>query len=284
MKTDEIWSPVGSGGTRRGAASEGPTGTDADYLAPVEFTEDALATKYGDVYAIDSRYVEQWGKWLIYCGDCWRADQTLQSFSRARGLCRHAAKAMNDFGESRALSAARTAAAVERMARSDRRMAALPSQWDADPWVLNTPGGIVDLRTGRISEHDDLGMHYSTKLAGVIPDQKRSIATWLQFLNRVTKGDNELQSYLQRVAGYTLTGDTREHALFFLYGTGGNGKGVFIRAITGCLGDYRDIHVVIGRPPPDRGGRLARCSPRHKHRDRRRAEVGRVKDQSHDRR
>ena len=49
---------------------------------------------------------------------------------------------------------------------------------------------------------------------------------WLKFLERVTNGEPELQSFLQRIIGYSITGSTREHALFFLYGTGANGKKV----------------------------------------------------------
>ena len=60
----------------------------------------------------------------------------------------------------------------------------------------------------------------------------------MEFLNRVTDGDIELQRYLQRVVGYSLTGCTREHSLFFLYGTGANGKSVLINTISGLMGDY----------------------------------------------
>ena len=61
---------------------------------------------------------------------------------------------------------------------------------------------------------------------------------WNAFLNRVTGGDADLIAFLQRVVGYALTGVTREHALFFLYGTGANGKSTFLNAITGAMGDY----------------------------------------------
>ena len=43
---------------------------------------------------------------------------------------------------------------------------------------------------------------------------------------------------MARVVGYWLTGHTREHALFFLYGTGANGKSVFVSTIAGMMGDY----------------------------------------------
>ena len=61
---------------------------------------------------------------------------------------------------------------------------------------------------------------------------------WIRFLNEITGGDPELKKYLQRVVGYLLTGDTREHALFFLCGSGANGKSTFVNVIAYVLGDY----------------------------------------------
>jgi putative DNA primase/helicase len=65
--------------------------------------------------------------------------------------------------------------------------------------------------------------------------------TWLQFLHDSTAGDNELIAFMQRMAGYSLTGDVREHALFFVYGTGGNGKGTFLNTLAWILGDYAKV-------------------------------------------
>jgi putative DNA primase/helicase len=64
------------------------------------------------------------------------------------------------------------------------------------------------------------------------------IPLWLEFLDRVTDKDKELQAYLQRVSGYCLTGVTTEHAMFFLYGTGANGKSIFVNTLRAILGDY----------------------------------------------
>src|SRR5215831_2607723 len=76
-----------------------------------------------------------------------------------------------------------------------------------------------------------------TRITAVAPS-KDACPLWHAFLDRVTGGDRALQQYLQRVCGYALTGSTREHALFFLWGTGANGKGTFINAITGILADF----------------------------------------------
>jgi putative DNA primase/helicase len=64
------------------------------------------------------------------------------------------------------------------------------------------------------------------------------IPLWTKFLDTVTAHDQELQIYLQRVAGYCMTGVTTEHVLFFLYGTGANGKSVFLNTLRGIWGDY----------------------------------------------
>ena len=61
---------------------------------------------------------------------------------------------------------------------------------------------------------------------------------WNQFLDRITGGNADLILFLRRMAGYSLTGSTQEHALFFLYGTGANGKSTFLNAITAAAGDY----------------------------------------------
>jgi putative DNA primase/helicase len=95
----------------------------------------------------------------------------------------------------------------------------------------------TDLRTGisRESRPDD----YCMKVAGTwAADPGTPSPRWIEFLNTAMGGDTALVSYLQRVCGYCLTGSIAEHALFFLYGTGANGKSVFINTLRGIFGDY----------------------------------------------
>jgi len=125
---------------------------------------------------------------------------------------------------------------VADLAKGHEDIAVTSEQWDADPWMMNTPGGIVDLRTGdlRPTKPDD----YCTKSAAVAPDFKMDCPIWTKFLADITAGDEGLQSFLQRMAGYCLTGDTSEHVLFFLYGTGANGKSVFVKTLQDISNDY----------------------------------------------
>jgi P4 family phage/plasmid primase-like protien len=166
---------------------------------------------------------------------CWDFDTTLRIFDMARTICRVASAAAPEKIAS-TIASAKTVAAVVSLTRSDRRHAATVDQWDSDPWLLNTPAGIVDLRTGKTMPHER--DKHMTKITAVAP--AGDCPLWRRFLNEIT-GDTELQAFLQRIAGYSLTGITREHALFFAYGTGGNGKGVFLNTLTAILGSYAAI-------------------------------------------
>jgi P4 family phage/plasmid primase-like protien len=77
-----------------------------------------------------------------------------------------------------------------------------------------------------------------TKITAVARDAACPTSKWDAFLDRITGGDSDLIGFLKRMAGYALTGSTQEHALFFLHGTGANGKSTFIYAITAVAGDY----------------------------------------------
>jgi putative DNA primase/helicase len=199
-----------------------------------EYSDDSLALKFTEKYGDTLRYTAQWGHWSQWTGSVWKQDETLAIFNLARKICREASATCVDARVAGRISSAMTVAAVERLARADRSHSAVSDQWDADPWMLNTPGGIVDLRTGKLLPSDRLA--YCTKQTAVQPGGDCSL--WLDFLHRITNHNRELQDFMQRMVGYALTGITREHALFFLYGTGANGKSVFLNTISGLMGGY----------------------------------------------
>jgi putative DNA primase/helicase len=180
-----------------------------------------------------------------------------------RHVCRLVSTKCLDKNLQRKIASASTVAAVERLARSDRQDAATVDQWDSDPWMLNTLGGTIDLSTGELrpSQRED----YCTKVTAAAPGD--ACPLWMAFLSRVTDGNVELQCYLQRICGYLLTGSTREQVWFFLYGTGANGKSVFINTIAGVMGDYArpapiDFHRDDVRSTSNRSGWFARSAAR----------------------
>jgi putative DNA primase/helicase len=201
---------------------------------PPTFSDEALALRFAERHAGDLRYVAGWGKWVQWTGTHWRFDDTKLAFDLARRVCRAAAAECNNPKQASAIASAKTVAAVERLALADRRIAATVDQWDAEPWLLNSPDGAIDLRTGDVRPHNPLD--YATKITAVGP--RGDCPRFLAFLERITGGDRELIAYLQRVLGYSLTGLTREHALFFCHGTGANGKSVLLSTVAGILGDY----------------------------------------------
>jgi putative DNA primase/helicase len=214
-----------------------PGSTSRSGAAPVEYSDDALAQVFTERYGDDLRYTAEWGRWSIWNGHAWETDKTRQVADMARDCCRNVSESCQDVKLGRHVASARTIAAVERLAQADRQHAAEAKTWDADPWILNTAGGVVDLKTGamRPARRED----YCTKTTAVACGG--DCPRWLAFLARITNADQSLESYLQRMCGYILTGVTQEEAMFFAWGTGANGKSKFLQAISGVLGDYARV-------------------------------------------
>lgn len=215
-----------------------PSGSGSPFAqdAPL-FSDEALALAYATSHADAVRYVFPWGKWMTWQDTHWSADATLAAYDRVRAICRLAAKDADFYGKptaAKGLASAKTVAGVERLARSDRRMAATVHQWDAEPWHLNTPNGILDLRSRQMLSHDPSAYH--TKITAVAPSG--TCPQFMQFLDTITASEDELQLFIQRVFGYSLTGLTTEHALFFGYGTGANGKSVLFNTLSAIVGSY----------------------------------------------
>ena len=216
------------------AVERAASGEAEEPARPPEYSDDALALRFTALYRDRLRYVAAWGQWLIREPAVWRHDQTTHAFDLVRKVCRQAAAECENKRVASAIASARTMAAVEKLAKADRRHAATAEQWDADPWAFNTPGGVVDLRTGHVRDHrPDDGF---TKIAAVAPGG--DCPRWMDFLRQVASGDDEMVRYLQRFIGYSLTGIIREHAFAFLWGPGGNGKSVLLGTVARILGDY----------------------------------------------
>ncbi len=208
---------------------------------PAAYSDDALALRFTARHADDLRFVNTWGRWLIWNRQRWAIDETQRALDLARDIGREAsAEIISDKGSARlaaSVASAKTVTAIERLARADRRHASITEDWDADPWLLNTPGGTVDLQTGQTRAHARTDR--ITKITAVAPGGECPV--WLAFLDRVFAGEKTLIAFARRMLGYSLTGSVRDHALFFLYGTGGNGKGVFLNTWAAILGDYAKV-------------------------------------------
>ncbi len=198
-------------------------------------TEDSAAIRFRELYCTSLRYCHDTGAWFEWDGSAWRQNRTQLAFQWARELARDLSE--NEPAKMRyTLSKTSFASGVERFARADPVFAVTSDAWDRDPWLLGTPGGTVDLRTGHLrpaDQADDI-----TKLTAVAPLADAECPLWLTFLDQAAGSDGELIRFLQQWCGYALTGITREHALVFVYGPGGNGKSVFLNVLTAILAAY----------------------------------------------
>lgn len=245
-------------------ADAAPEDGDVEKADGFDLSHDALALDLGlRSWDHNARYVATWSRWAFWAGTHWAKDDALDCMTRSRAYLRKRAVELETWaerkaeailaeegddkkaekvrawakGEGRTLRSKVTVAAVEAMAQSNPRSAARAVDFDADLMILGTPGGTVDLRTGdvRPGRREDM----LTKLAAVAPAPPGTIAPlWLAFLDDVFAGDQEVIAFMQRAAGYALTGLTTEHKLLFLYGTGRNGKSVFLDTLQWLLADY----------------------------------------------
>ena len=197
-------------------------------------TEDSAAKHFVELHGDKIRYCHSQGKWFHWNGFYWGINDTSLAFHFARELARQLAENEDDRRRYK-IEATSFAGGVERFAKADPKVAVTMKYWNSDPWLLGTPGGTVDLRSGLVrpaSPEDGI-----TKVTSVTPDTS-GCPRWLRFLAETTGNDGELIRFLQQWCGYSLTGITREHALVFVYGPGGNGKSVFLNTATTILKDY----------------------------------------------
>lgn len=204
-------------------------------------TEEDIIQAFTEQYASALKYDHTIGKWFNYTGCYWKQENTKLASDYARSV----SVAMVSGGKPstvRAIKSVRTWEAIERGARTVRDFAIENDVWDADPMVLGTPSGTIDLKTGRsiLNRPDD----FISKVTAVSPVDLESFAAesdcpqWLEFLNTALNGDHGAIRFLQQWGGYCLTGETKEQSLVFVYGPGGAGKGTAINTIGDILGDY----------------------------------------------
>lgn len=203
--------------------------------ASVQITEDSLAVIFANEFQDRARFDHHTGKWYVWDGGRWRRNEVFLALDWCRGLCRKFGTLDQTLAKS--LGKASAIGGVERLARVDQRLAVTSEIFDQDPWLLGTPGGTVDLRDGSLRRPDQ--GDFITKQAAVTPADDDAVPDlWLDFLADSTKDDPSLVDFLQAACGYCLTGMTNEHALFFSYGKGGNGKSVFMNTIRGIMAEY----------------------------------------------
>lgn len=113
----------------------------------------------------------------------------------------------------------------------------MSDDFDRQPYLLNCQNGTLDLNTLEFREHRAADM--LSRVAAVSYDPTATAPRWERFIDEVTDGDRETARYIQKAAGYALTGSTRHECLFILFGaTSRNGKSTLLETIAAMMGDY----------------------------------------------
>jgi putative DNA primase/helicase len=225
-------------------AGAGDAVEDADNL-----TEMGNCDRLLRAHANDIRFVPGLG-WFLWNGNRWVPDELGGVIEMMKRIVRDLWRTLADALDRKELVKfvteserhAKIMAAIN-LAKTDPRITVAADKLDADAMLAGTPGGVVDLRTGkhRPGQRGDL----ISKTLSVDPADTPDCTLFLAFLDRIFAGNAELISYIQRLLGMFLTGDISEQSIWFFIGGGANGKSVLIDLVLHILGDYGTL------APPD---------------------------------
>jgi putative DNA primase/helicase len=196
------------------------------------------------LYGEDLRFCPLWRKWLIWDSKRWCVDELkaveLLSKETVRLIHAETTNESDEDGRKRLAAWAirsESAMRIEAMLKlTQSHVAVHPDDFDRDPWLLCCENGVLDLRTGELREHrrDDL----FTKIVPARYDPTAECPRWNAFLRRIFDNDAELTGYVQRAVGLSLIGEIRERVVFLCFGSGANGKSVFLETLMDVFGDY----------------------------------------------
>lgn len=200
-----------------------------------------LEARYGDLL----RYDWAMKAWRIYDSGIWRIGDKGEARECAKATARNIVdEAKTCKVESERTALAKWSATSLNVHRIDSALSAAQSlpafstkteDYDANPSLLCVENGVLDLNTGTLLPHDP--KHLLTKKVNASFDLTAKCPQWDKFLKRV-QPDEEQRSFLQRAVGYSIAGTPNEQAFFFLYGSGANGKSVFMEALMTLFRDY----------------------------------------------
>jgi len=191
-------------------------------------TELGSAKSLVDNYGSDIRFAHQYDKWMYWDGHRWCIDDDghIYRLAKQNALSRYdQVSEIEDYDKRREMTKYATRSesrqAIEstiHLAKSEPSIPLRIEDLDTDPYLLGVTNGVVNLRTGGLRENSKA--EFITKQAPVVYSPEAKCPLWMSFLNQAMNNDQDMINYLQIIIGYSLTGDTREQKLFFLYGYG----------------------------------------------------------------
>lgn len=220
--------------TTQGTPSPGP-----QTPQPLARSEYGNTLRLINAHGHHMRYCPDRGRWLTWNGHVWEWEAPGGGTIRQWALnvaCSLPETEQPDIQWKKKSLTAPVITNVLKHAETHPGIAVAFDDLDNQPWELNTPGGIIDLRTGELGPSDPTHLHTRSTLT--TPDFTADTTRWEEFLNDTFPNNPRLIDYLQRLCGYSCVGQVREHILPFAFGPGGNGKSVFLDVNAKVLGDY----------------------------------------------
>jgi len=202
----------------------------------VSLSEDALSVEFVSRNAHRLKWTNGM-EWFFNTGERWAPDDGLKRFNFARMVAREAAATLDEknLKLARKIASNGTVGSIISLSKSDPSISIDINAWDSDPMALNTPHGVVDLKTGNIRPRAG---DFLTRCARCTPDEFMPIPTWRAFLESVFSQDEEMIEFMRRLLGYFITADRREQKIFFAHGLGSNGKSTLFNFFQWLCGDY----------------------------------------------
>ena len=190
------------------------------------------------------------GKWFIYKNGCWVEDRAKKTVYEKFVAMTHTipkeipqpseddSEAMKQY--EKRLKFAKSCRNMSRITSGLKATQGLLSRselsFDNNEWLFNVKNGTINLKDGTLYDHNP--RDYLMKKSPVKYDPNATAPRWEQFLNEIFGDNDDIKKYIQKAVGYTLTGKNHEKAFFILYGSGDNGKSVFLDTIGYIMGDY----------------------------------------------
>ncbi|SCC95107.1 hypothetical protein THIX_70136 [Thiomonas sp. X19] len=228
-----------------------------------ELTDVSNAGRFAERHAGQLIYVPARGQWMEFIDHRWHTDSlgrvTQNAIQVTRDMLLEASKLVieaaleQDKAYSLVLAAEAQALlghaqksqakprldAMVSLAATDPRLAVEQGRLDADDMLLGVRNGVIEL--GETTEfRAGMPRDMVTRQAGCDwqgGDEEVACPTWEAFISQI-QPDPDVRHWLQKFAGYCLTGATSEQIFVVMHGTGANGKSVLVEVLKRMLGTY----------------------------------------------
>jgi P4 family phage/plasmid primase-like protien len=223
--------PSGDQSGNPGAPVSGGAGQVGGPL-PFQFTDEALADLFPTIHP-GWRYASDQG-WVRLKSGVYVPDQTiLEPIGRMCSAVGDPYRAQGPQGAKvdQMLKSTKKVGEVERRLRTHAAMYAEASEFDSDPWLLNTPDFIIDLRDGAILPHGTAPMRQQTSVSPALHamgDYEFACPRFIDFMQFIADDRATVIPFLQRWGASSFVGALFGAYFLFVHGKPGTGKSVFV--------------------------------------------------------